>query len=97
MTQRITRFAILLVAAALVLAMTGCTTAPVYRNVNVEVPVECRETVPERPVMPTEQFTAKPTVDQYVQGAQAEIERREGYEHRLRTALQACTAPIAPI
>ena len=45
------------------------------------VPVECREPVPDRPVMPTE--------------ALAEIDRREGYEVRLRAALQICTAPVA--
>lgn len=82
--------AIILVA----LALTGC--GATIQTVKVPVPVECRETVPDRPVMPTEQFKAKPTLDQYTQSAQAEIERREGYEGQMRAALVACTAPIQP-
>ena len=45
--------------------------------------------------MPTEALRPGATVDQYVQASAAEIERREGYEGLLRTALAACTAPIA--
>lgn len=84
----------ILIAAALALA--GCTTTPGVSIVKVAVPVECRETVPDRPVMPTEQFTEKPAIDEYQRAARAEIERREGYEITLRTALEACTAPIKP-
>lgn len=76
--------------------LAGCSSTPVIQTVKVAVPTECRETVPDRPVMPTEAFTAKPTLDQFVQAAQAEIERREGYEQQLRTALETCTAPIEP-
>jgi type IV pilus biogenesis protein CpaD/CtpE len=83
---------LILIAAALALA--GCATTPGIATVNVPVPVECRETVPDRPVMPTEQFTEKPALDVYQRAARAEIERREGYEIKLRTALEACTAPI---
>lgn len=85
---------LILLTAALVLA--GCATTPGVATVKVPVPVECRETVPDRPVMPTEQFTEKPAIDQYLRAARAEIERREGYEIKLRTALEACTAPIKP-
>ena len=82
-------------AIAILFVLTACgsnppKTVPVY----VSVPVECRETVPDRPVMPTEEFTEKPALDAYVRAARAEIERREGYEGQLRTALEACTAPI---
>lgn len=84
----------ILIAAALVLA--GCATTPGVATVKVPVPVECRETVPDRPIMPTEQFSEKPAIDQYQRAARAEIERREGYEVKLRTALEACTAPIQP-
>lgn len=73
------------------LALTGC--GATIQTVRVPVPVECRETVPVRPVMPTEEFKARPSLDQYTQAAQAEIERREGYERRLNAALLACTAP----
>lgn len=80
--------------AAPALLLTGCATTPGITTVKVPVPVECRETVPDRPVMPTEQFTEKPAIDEYQRAARAEIERREGYEIKLRTALEACTAPI---
>ena len=54
------------------------------------------EAVPERPVMPTEYLSPGATVDQFTQAAQAEIERREGYERQLWTALAICTRPIPP-
>lgn len=76
----------------LCLVLAGCNAT--LQTVKVPVPVECKEEIPERPVMPTEQFTVKPTVDQFTQAAQVEILRREGYEKRLDAALRACTAPI---
>ena len=79
---------ILLVSALL----AGCAGDPVLTTIKVPVPVQCREKVPDRPVMPTEAFSEKPALDQYVRAARAEIERREGYEIELRTALTACTA-----
>lgn len=85
---------LILIAAALALA--GCTTIPAATVTKVPVSVECKEKVPDRPVMPTEQFTEKPAIDQYLRASRAEIERREGYEIKLRTALEACTAPIKP-
>lgn len=82
-----------LIAFLVVLAITGCSTTT--RTITkVPVPVECRMTVPDRPGMPTEQFTAKPTLDEFIQAAQAELLRREGYEIKLRTALVVCTTPI---
>lgn len=77
------------------LALAGCQTAPArveLQRVNVPVPVACYETVPERPVMPTEQLMLGATVDQFTQAAQAEIERREAYEIRLVTILSNCLA-----
>lgn len=65
-------------------------------TVKVPVPVECRETVPDRPVMPLEQLDKAPTLDQYVQASMAEIQRREGYEGELAAALKVCTEPIGP-
>ncbi|WFF79267.1 hypothetical protein [Delftia tsuruhatensis] len=82
---------------ALLLALAGCQTAPArveLQRVNVPVPVACDEPVPERPVMPTEQLRPGATVDQFTQAAQAEIERREGYEARLLAALISCTQPV---
>ena len=84
------------IVVLIILLLTGCGTTTQLVEVKVPVPVECRETVPDRPAMPTEEFTEKPALDQYVRAARAEIERREGYEIQLRTALEACTAPIQP-
>jgi hypothetical protein len=80
---------LVLVACAV---LSGCaTTGGVTR---VPLPVACRVAIPERPVMPTEQFKSKPDLDQWVQAALAEIERREGYEGELVAALRACTKPL---
>lgn len=87
------------IAAAAVLLLTGCEAAPrvEIQRVNVAVPVACQEREPARPVMPTEGLRPGATVDQFTQAAQAEIERREGYEGLLRTALAACTAPVEAV
>lgn len=78
--------------------LAGCgATMPPATTTEVPVPVQCKETVPDRPAMPTEAFKTKPKVDELTKAALAEIERREGYEVKLRTALQACTAPLDPI
>lgn len=82
--------------ALVALLLAGCASAPrvELQRVNVPVPVECQEPIPDRPVMPTEALA--PGVEPFVlmRAALAEIDRREGYELRLRTALEACTAPI---
>lgn len=75
-------------------ALVGCKAT--LQTIKVPVPTECKEEIPDRPIMPTEQFKTKPTVDQFTQAAQVEILRREGYEQRLDAALRACTAPIKP-
>lgn len=75
--------------------LTGCG-ATMPQTVNKAIPVECRETVPERPAMPTESLAAGVGLDAFVQAATAEIERREAYEGQLRTALVNCTTPIKP-
>lgn len=82
------------ILALICFALAGCAGNPVITTVKVPVPVACLETVPDRPAMPTEEFKAKPTLDQFTKAAQAEIERREGYEKKMRVALEACTAPI---
>ena len=83
--------AIALIAACAVLAGCGATRT---LKVSVPVPVACNETVPQKPVMPTEQLA--PGVPPFIllRAALAEIDRRESYEVLLRTALVACTAPI---
>lgn len=75
------------------LMLAGCATTGT-QLVKVPVPVECRAAEPERPGMPTEDFTKQPSIDEWVQAALAEIERREGYETQLREALRACTKPL---
>lgn len=76
------------------LALSGCATEPRDTIVHVPVPVECRQEVPERPVMPTEELASPVRIDPWVAAAQAEIEVREAYELRLRAGLVACTSPI---
>jgi hypothetical protein len=78
----------------LCLALTGCN-ATMSGITKVPLPVACQEEVPDRPVMPTESLQTEATLDAFVQAAAAEIERREGYEGKLRTALQVCVKPIA--
>lgn len=75
--------------------LSGCSSAPALRieRVSVPVPVVCQEPVPERPEMPTEHLPHDVSLDGFVAAAVAEIERREGYELRLRAALEACTEP----
>lgn len=82
--------------AALMLAGCAATTRVDIQRVNVPVPVECKEPVPERPVMPTDGLATTATLDQFAQAAMAEIERREGYEGELLTALDNCRKPINP-
>ena len=84
-----------LIVAALAALLAGCAAQPAPRvqQVNVPVPVACRESEPPRPAMPTEALAADVTLDAFAAAAIAEIERREGYEVQLRAALAACTAP----
>lgn len=79
-----------------VAALTGCTTAPQLQPVKIPVPVECRETVPDRPAMPMDAVKQADTLDRKTAAALAELEVREGYEGKLRAALEGCTRPIAP-
>ncbi|WP_046060056.1 hypothetical protein [Paracidovorax citrulli] len=88
------RAAVLMLAALL----AGCAGAPRVETVEVRVPVpvECREPVPARPAMPTDALRPGASLDDFARAALAEIERREGYEGQLLTALEACRAPIRP-
>lgn len=86
--------AIFLIAACALLA--GCATKKHVetQRVAVPIPVQCQEPVPARPVMPTDSLGGGATLDQFAQAAMAEIERREGYEVELRTALENCRKPV---
>lgn len=92
-----TRFTRLTLAAAALATLMACASAPQAPS-TVAIPVECRETVPDRPEMPTEALKARgcpssQCADELLQASLAEIERREGYELKLRAGLVACTAP----
>ena len=82
--------AIALIAACAVL--TGCKAT--LTQVKVPVPVECREQVPDRPVMPTESLAPGVAAWELLRAALSEIDRREAYEIKLRAGLVACTTPI---
>lgn len=92
----------MLIEAVLIVSafLAGRWTAPeqlVTTQVKTGVAVECRETVPERPVMPTELIARQktpPLVDQWTHAARAELKRREAYELELRAALVKCTDPL---
>lgn len=79
--------------ALIAVSLTGCASQVEVRTVKVPVPAQCQEPVPARPVMPTQQLE-QPTIAEWVRAAMAELERREGYEGQLRTALNNCRAPI---
>lgn len=78
--------------AAVAAMLMGCIAT--MQTVKVPVPVECKEKEPDRPIMPTDKLQPGASLDAVVQATTAEIERREGYEIKLVTALRACIAPI---
>lgn len=86
--------AITLIASCALFAGCASKTHVEIQRVNVPVPVECKEPVPARPVMPTEGLEITATLDQFAQAAMAEIERREGYEGELLAALENCRKPV---
>ncbi len=92
MTVRPTRT----LAAATAVLLAGCAAAPrvELQRVSVPVPVACQESMPVRPVYPTEGLRPPVSLDAFAAAAMAEIERREGYETELVTALDACRAPV---
>ncbi len=87
------RIGFIIFMALIAVMLMGCRAT--MQTVKVPVPVACQETEPTRPIMPTDRLLPGATNDAFVQAATAEIERREGYEGRLVTALRACIAPIA--
>lgn len=66
----------------------GCATPP--PSVLAPVPVRCKEPTPDRPSMPTDSLALDAPLDTKARSMAAEIELRDGYELRLRTALEAC-------
>lgn len=88
------RIAISLIAVCALTACAAPQTRVEIQRVNVPVPVECREREPDRPTMPTEALVPGVAPYRLLQSALAEIDRREGYEVRLRAALRACMEPV---
>lgn len=81
-------------AFAALVGLIGCAASPQFTRVHVPVPVECKEAEPQRPPMPTEALAPGVTPWLLLRAALAEIDRREGYEVQLRTALRICTTPL---
>lgn len=84
-------------AAAILLMAAGCAQSPPrveIQRVNVPLPVPCDEPEPARPNMPTEHLAGDVDIDTFARAVIAEIERREGYELQLRTALGNCKQPL---
>lgn len=75
-------------------ALSGCASLGGAFAVKVPVPVECREKMPTRPVMPTDSLQPGGSLFASTVRMQAEIGLREAYEGELRAALAACIAPI---
>ncbi len=79
-----------------IILLTGCATTERLVEIKIPVPVECREQEPPRPAMDTETLKPDARIDEQSRAMRAEIEARQGYEDRLRTALRNCIAPIKP-
>lgn len=92
MTAR--HWAFLIVLLLLAVLLSACTAAPQVQTVRVAVPIQCQAMVPDRPAMPTDALQPGVTLFGFVATAQAEIERREGYEEKLRAALASCVLPL---
>lgn len=77
-------------ALLLPVLLAGCATTERVVQVRVAVPVACQVEEPARPMMDTDTVPADAPLDVLARAMRAEIERREGYEGELRTALQGC-------
>lgn len=93
-TQLPHRLSFIGILALICFGLTGC--GATMQTVKVPLPVACQEKEPDRPIMPTDRLLPGADLDAFVQAAAAEIERREGYETKLVTALRACISPIEP-
>ena len=89
---------LIIIAIVLVLAfmMAGCETLRGTTNINVPVPVECQEKMPDEPVLPVDSLKPGGSLFDANIAKEATIELLEGYAGTLRTALAACIKPISP-
>ena len=79
----------------LTVSLTGCACfkEPKERIVlhNVEIPIPCKITAPEKPVMPlTDTVTKADNLFVQAKKALAEIDFRISYESKLEAAIKAC-------
>lgn len=85
----------LLISLALIvllLLLTGCTSQPIYKPVEVKVPVAvpCAAKLPAAPAWPTLAVAPVATMTERTKALAAENELRKGYEVRLRAAIAGC-------
>lgn len=78
-----------------VIWLAGCpATAPTLKPEiviqKVPVPVPCKITPPEKPVMPVDDLKKEAPLFDKVQAGLAELERREAYEKKLEAAIKEC-------
>jgi hypothetical protein len=83
-----------LMAGAALPVVMGCAAPQQHARVHVPLPVECKESEPQRPSMPTEALAPGAAPWVLLRAALAEIGRREAYEVQLRTSLRICIAPV---
>jgi hypothetical protein len=88
--------ALYLLLFALGALLAGCSATLPTVPARIAQTVECREPIPARPAMPTDNLQPGASLDSSVAAYQAEIAVREGYEGELVTALSNCTKPIKP-
>jgi PBP1b-binding outer membrane lipoprotein LpoB len=74
------------------LLLTGCATTERLVEIRIPTPIACQVAEPARPMMDTDTIPLDSPIDTMARAMRAEIERREGYETQLRTALQSCKA-----
>lgn len=85
---------VLALAIALLLAGCGSFGRPAPVPVKVAVPVPCQVSIPPVPVFPADTLTGSEDLFTLAKTLWADHQARKAYELELRTALEACTAPI---
>lgn len=94
--ERIFDFIVIGIVLVCLAFMSGCSAFGGALVIKVPIAISCQEKMPVRPIMPTEGLQPGGSLYRTTIAMQAEIERRQGYETKLETALEACIAPIQP-
>lgn len=81
-------------AFAMASTLSGCNATLPVLPARTAIPVECKEPIPQKPAMPTDNLTPESSLDASVQAMEAALALHEGYEDQLVTALNACTKPV---